>query len=75
MGVPAGFFDNKIKFHHWRFINCMISQPSNKSHFDGIFCRMWDYYLCYCEGGFQERAISTVQYLMAKPKARVGFIR
>lgn len=38
--------------------------------FDEIFIRMWDFYLCYCEGGFSERAISTAQYLFAKPDAR-----
>ena len=38
--------------------------------FDDIFIRMWDFYLCYCEGGFAERAISTVQYVFAKPNAR-----
>jgi cyclopropane-fatty-acyl-phospholipid synthase len=37
--------------------------------FDEVFYRMWDYYFCYCEGGFSERAISTVQYVMAKPHA------
>jgi len=35
--------------------------------FDERFIRMWDYYLCYCEGGFIERAIATSQFLMAKP--------
>lgn len=34
------------------------------------FIRMWDFYLCYCEGGFRERAISTVQYVFAKPGTR-----
>lgn len=38
--------------------------------FDDIFCRMWEFYLTYCEGGFRERAISTVQVLLAKPHAR-----
>lgn len=38
--------------------------------FDDIFIRMWDFYLCYCEGGFAERVISTVQYLLAKPEVR-----
>ncbi len=31
------------------------------------FIRMWEFYLCYCEGGFQERAISNVQMLFTKP--------
>ena len=36
--------------------------------FDSVFERMWEYYLCYCEGGFRERMISTVQVLAAKPQ-------
>jgi len=35
--------------------------------FDERFRRMWEYYLCYCEGAFRERAISTVQVLAAAP--------
>jgi cyclopropane-fatty-acyl-phospholipid synthase len=31
------------------------------------FIRMWLFYLCYCEGGFRERDIGTVQMLLAKP--------
>ena len=34
------------------------------------FTRLWTYYLCYCEGGFAERAIGSVQLLFAKPKNR-----
>ena len=37
--------------------------------FDERFMRMWHYYLCYCEGGFAERAIGNVQLLFAKPEA------
>jgi len=29
------------------------------------FMRMWDFYLAYCEGGFEERHIGTVQMLLA----------
>lgn len=35
------------------------------------FLRLWDYYFSYCEGGFRERAISTAQFLFAKPGWRV----
>jgi len=31
------------------------------------FIRMWEFYLCYCEGGFRERALSDVQMLFARP--------
>ncbi len=34
------------------------------------FIRMWEYYLCYCEGGFAERYIGDVQMLFAKPLNR-----
>ncbi len=30
-------------------------------NFDDRFIRMWEFYLCYCEGGFSERSISDVQ--------------
>jgi cyclopropane-fatty-acyl-phospholipid synthase len=34
------------------------------------FIRMWEYYLCYCEGAFRERYIGSVQMVLAKPDAR-----
>ncbi len=34
------------------------------------FLRLWDYYLCYCEGGFAERQIGDVQMLLTKPACR-----
>jgi len=34
------------------------------------FIRMWEYYLCYTEGGFEERAIGTVHMLLVKPLCR-----
>jgi cyclopropane-fatty-acyl-phospholipid synthase len=30
------------------------------------FLRLWDYYLCYCEGGFAERQLGDVQILFVK---------
>lgn len=38
--------------------------------FDERFIRMWEFYLCYCEGGFLERSIGTAQVLLAKPGYR-----
>jgi len=38
--------------------------------FDEFFVRMWHYYLCYCQGGFEERIIGTAQILFAKPRWR-----
>ncbi|MCJ7558300.1 MAG: cyclopropane-fatty-acyl-phospholipid synthase family protein [Gammaproteobacteria bacterium] len=34
------------------------------------FLRMWEYYYCYCEGAFLERAIGNVQMLLVKPESR-----
>ncbi len=34
------------------------------------FVRLWEYYLCYCEGGFMERQLGTVQMLLTKPACR-----
>ncbi len=37
--------------------------------YDDCFLRLWEFYLCYCEGGFLERTIGTAQLLLAKPAA------
>jgi cyclopropane-fatty-acyl-phospholipid synthase len=34
------------------------------------FIRLWEFYLCYCEGGFQERALGDVQMLLTKPRSQ-----
>lgn len=49
--------------HQWRerFLN---AKPQVLAlGFDENFIRMWDFYLCYCEGGFKEGVISNVQLL------------
>lgn len=38
--------------------------------FDEYFVKMWEFYLCYCEGGFKERVINTSQLVFAKPLCR-----
>ena len=38
--------------------------------YSDTFIRMWEYYLCYCEGGFSERYLGDVQMLMTKPLCR-----
>ncbi|MAR14054.1 MAG: SAM-dependent methyltransferase [Blastopirellula sp.] len=55
---------------HWR------SSFHEKIHevralgFDERFIRMWDYYLCYCEAGFEERQTNVVQLLLGKRDCR-----
>jgi cyclopropane-fatty-acyl-phospholipid synthase len=36
---------------------------------DDRFLRLWEFYLCYCEGGFLERAIGTAQFVYARGAA------
>lgn len=38
--------------------------------FDERFIRMWEFYLCYCEGGFAERFTGNLQLLFTKPLYR-----
>ena len=35
--------------------------------FDDQFCRMWTYYLCYCEAGFATGQIDVGLYVLEKP--------
>ena len=37
--------------------------------FDDRFRRLWDYYLCYCEAGFEERAINVGLYTIEHSEA------
>jgi len=39
------------------------------------FIRLWDYYFCYCEGGFLERDIGTVQMLLTKPGCHIDPVK
>ncbi|USA54507.1 cyclopropane-fatty-acyl-phospholipid synthase family protein [Acinetobacter sp. C32I] len=49
--------------HQWRerFLNAKAQVLA--LGFDENFIRMWDFYLCYCEGGFKEGVISDAQLL------------
>jgi cyclopropane-fatty-acyl-phospholipid synthase len=38
--------------------------------YDDSFRRLWNFYLCYCEGGFLERSISVVHLVATKPNNR-----
>ena len=59
-----------ITLRHWRQRFLANRERVRSLGFPERFIRMWEYYLCYCEGGFQERAIGTVQLLLTKPQCR-----
>ena len=57
----------------WRFTKAF---PALRDHgYDERFRRLWEYYLCYCEGGFQERSISVVHLVASRPGNRDGSVR
>ncbi len=45
-------------------------EPVRALGFSDAFVRMWEYYLCYCEAGFEERYLGDVQMRFFKPMAR-----
>lgn len=51
---------------HWHeeFLDNM--ENLKQKGYDERFARMWQFYLNYCEGGFRERTISTVQLVLGK---------
>ena len=55
---------------HWRH-NFRANLPKIRAlGYDETFIRMWEYYFCYCEGGFAERVLGDVQMLLVKPGNR-----
>jgi cyclopropane-fatty-acyl-phospholipid synthase len=42
--------------------------------FPDRFLRLWEYYLCYCEAGFDERLTGLVQVTFVKPQYRGDFL-
>lgn len=82
-GAVANFTDLQIShlqditdsyaktLYHWRQAFYAAKADILAEGFDEMFYRMWEYYLCYCEGGFEEHVIQTSQILMHKPKAHL----
>jgi cyclopropane-fatty-acyl-phospholipid synthase len=55
---------------HWRERFRAAEGDLERMGFGEPFRRLWEFYLCYCEGGFLERSIGDAQLLMAKPGNR-----
>lgn len=62
--------------HYARTLRAWRSNFLN--HLDGVralgyperFIRLWDYYFCYCEAGFEERNVLDVQLVLGRPRCR-----
>ena len=51
----------------WR-VNLHADEPKLESlGLDQQFIRLWDFYLCYCEAGFDEKMIDVVQMKFTRP--------
>lgn len=59
-----------LTLRHWRQ-RFMDKLPDVRAlGYPERFIRMWEFYLCYCEGGFIERSIGDVQLLLTAPRCR-----
>jgi len=56
-----------LTIKHWRERFMSKLDAVRALGFDDRFIRMWEFYLCYCEGGFIEGAISDVHLVYVKP--------
>ncbi len=54
---------------HWRARFLERWNRIEAQGFDEYFKKIWEFYFCYCEGGFDEAALGSLQFLYAKPKA------
>jgi cyclopropane-fatty-acyl-phospholipid synthase len=59
-----------LTLRHWRERFFDKLADVRKQGFSDEFIRMWEFYLCYCEGAFTERAIGTVQLHAIGSEAR-----
>ena len=59
-----------LTLNHWRKRFLASLDQVRAQGYNEEFIRMWEFYLCYCEGGFKEKSISNVQLLLAKPGNR-----
>lgn len=59
-----------LTLRHWRQRFMGQLDEVRRQGYDERFIRMWEFYLCYCEGGFMERSIGDVHLLLARPGNR-----
>lgn len=59
-----------LTLRHWRQRFLARLDAVRALGYPDRFIRMWEFYLCYCEGGFLERSIGNVQLMYARPGCR-----
>ncbi len=60
-------FDYAYTLRDWRAAFMDQRQEIKGLGYDEAFIRLWEFYFCYCEGGFLERTIGVVQVTAVKP--------
>jgi cyclopropane-fatty-acyl-phospholipid synthase len=63
-------FDYARTLQDWRNRFNSSYESLLKKGYDETFKRLWEFYLCYCEGGFLERSISVVHVVATRPGNR-----
>ncbi len=66
-GIEDIGIDYARTLNMWRSNFFAAIEEVRDQGFSEEFIRMWDFYLCYCEGGFLERSISDVHLVAEKP--------
>lgn len=73
---PASLFD--FGYHYartlreWRIRFLENEEKIDSLGYDRRFRKAWEYYLCYCEAGFEEGYTGDVHLLLAKPECRLA---
>jgi len=60
-------FDYAYTLRDWRAAFMAQRAEIQALGYDDAFIRLWEFYFCYCEGGFLERTIGVVQVTAVKP--------
>ncbi|MDN6276545.1 SAM-dependent methyltransferase [Psychrobacter sp.] len=60
-------FDYAYTLRDWRTAFMEQRDEIEALGYDEAFIRLWNFYFCYCEGGFLERTIGVVQVTAVKP--------
>ncbi|CAB0150099.1 Tuberculostearic acid methyltransferase UfaA1 [Pseudidiomarina piscicola] len=63
-------FDYAKTLRDWRLAFNQAYPNLDQASYDDKFWRLWNFYLCYCEGGFLERSVSAMQLVATKPACR-----
>ena len=66
-GIEDFGFDYARTLRDWRTRFHTAFTGLKEYGYDERFRRLWEFYLCYCEGGFLERTISVVQLVADRP--------